>query len=43
MKPNTLRHGLNLWPPFLFAGIHVSEISSDWRRIRVDQPNRPVM
>ena len=41
MKPNTLRHGLNLWPPFLFAGIHVSEISSDWRRIRVELRMRP--
>ena len=41
MKPNTLRHGLNLWPPFLFAGIHVTEISSDWRRIRVELRMRP--
>ena len=41
MKPSTLRHGLNLWPPFLFAGIHVSEISSDWRRIRVELRMRP--
>ena len=41
MKPNTLRHGLYLWPPFLCAGIHVSEISSDWRRIRVELRMRP--
>ena len=26
MKASTLRRGLNLWPPFLFAGIHVTEI-----------------
>ena len=36
MKPSTLRIGMNLWPPFLFSGIHVTEISPDWRRIRVE-------
>ena len=36
MKASTLRRGLNLWPPFLFAGIHVAEISDDWHRIRVE-------
>ena len=41
MKPAVLRHVLNLWPPFLFAGIHVSEISRDWRRIRVELRMRP--
>lgn len=41
MKPAVLRHGLNLWPPFLFAGIHVTEISPDWRRIRVELRKRP--
>jgi hypothetical protein len=29
MKPGTVRHAMNLWPPFLFAGIHVTEISPD--------------
>jgi acyl-coenzyme A thioesterase PaaI-like protein len=30
-----MRRILNLWPPFLFAGIRVLEISDDWRRARV--------
>ena len=41
MKPSTLRHGMNLWPPFLFAGIHVTEISPDWKRVRVELRMRP--
>ena len=41
MKPAVLRHGMNLWPPFLFAGIHVAEISPDWRRVRVELRMRP--
>lgn len=36
MKPSILRHGMNLWPPFLFAGIHVAAISPDWRHARVE-------
>jgi acyl-coenzyme A thioesterase PaaI-like protein len=35
MKASTLRRALNLWPPFLFAGIRVTEISPDWRHARV--------
>jgi hypothetical protein len=31
----TMRRVLNLWPPFLFSGIRVLEISDDWRRVRV--------
>jgi len=30
-----LRRILNLWPPFLFAGIRVLEVSDDMRRARV--------
>ena len=30
-----MRRILNLWPPFLFAGIRVLEISDDYRRARV--------
>ncbi len=30
-----LRRALNIWPPFLFGGIHVLEWSEDWRRARV--------
>ncbi|QDA58121.1 DUF4442 domain-containing protein [Thermomonas aquatica] len=41
MKPSILRHGLNLWPPFLFSGIHVTEITDDWRRVRVELRMRP--
>jgi len=41
MKPSTLRHGLNLWPPFLFAGIHVAAIDRDWRHSRVELRMRP--
>ena len=41
MKPALMRHILNLWPPYLFAGIHVAESSPDWRRIRVEMRMRP--
>jgi hypothetical protein len=30
-----MRRVLNVWPPFLFAGIRVLEIADDWRRARV--------
>jgi acyl-coenzyme A thioesterase PaaI-like protein len=36
-----LRHGLNLWPPFLFAGIHVAAIGDDYRSARVELRMRP--
>ncbi|HSC78945.1 MAG TPA: DUF4442 domain-containing protein [Chitinolyticbacter sp.] len=36
MKPYTLRHLINLWPPFLLAGIHATRFSSDWREIDVE-------
>ncbi len=36
-----LRHGLNLWPPFLFAGIHVARIGDDFRSARVELRMRP--
>ena len=36
-----LRHGLNLWPPFLFAGIHVAAIGDDFRSARVELRMRP--
>jgi acyl-coenzyme A thioesterase PaaI-like protein len=41
MKASTLRHILNLWPPFLFSGIHVAEFAADWRRARVELRMRP--
>ncbi|WP_246109167.1 DUF4442 domain-containing protein [Vulcaniibacterium gelatinicum] len=30
-----LRRAMNLWPPFLFAGIRVHEIADDWSLARV--------
>lgn len=41
MKASTLRHGLNLWPPFLFSGIHVAAIAPDYRRAAVELRMRP--
>lgn len=36
MKPANLRRLMNLWPPYLAAGIRVREIAPDWKRVRVD-------
>lgn len=36
MKPRHLRLGMNLWPPFLGAGIRVRYIAEDWSEVRVD-------
>jgi acyl-coenzyme A thioesterase PaaI-like protein len=41
MKASRLRLGMNLWPPFLFAGIRVEEISPDHRYARVRMRLRP--
>jgi hypothetical protein len=41
MTPRLLRIGMNLWPPFLFTGIHVSDIGQDWRSARVELRLRP--
>jgi len=35
VKPSTLRHIFNLWPPFLFCGIRVEALADDWRYARV--------
>jgi len=35
IKARALRRVLNIWPPFLFAGIHVESWSDDWRHARV--------
>lgn len=32
---------MNLWPPFLFSGIHVAEIGNGWRSARVELRMRP--
>ena len=36
MKPAHLRFGMNLWPPFLGAGIRVRHIAEDWSEARVE-------
>lgn len=41
MKASTFRRLLNLWPPFLFTGIHVTAISEDFRQARVELRMRP--
>ncbi|MCY7312770.1 MAG: DUF4442 domain-containing protein [Pseudoxanthomonas sp.] len=41
MKAASLRHLFNLWPPFLFTGIHVRTLSADWRHARVELRMRP--
>ena len=41
MKPNTLRHIFNVWPPFLLSGIHVTELAPDWSFARVELRMRP--
>lgn len=33
--PARLRRVMNLWPPFLFSGIRVQQVSADWRYARV--------
>lgn len=35
MNASLLKHGMNLWPPFWGAGIHVDEISNDFRSAKV--------
>ncbi|NYE93813.1 acyl-coenzyme A thioesterase PaaI-like protein [Psychromicrobium silvestre] len=40
-KASTVRHALNLWPPFLGAGIRVEEISADFRYARVSMKSLP--
>lgn len=29
------RHGMNLWPPFWGAGVHIAEIAPDWSKVVV--------
>jgi acyl-coenzyme A thioesterase PaaI-like protein len=41
LGPRTLRRALNLWPPFLFSGIHVTDLAADWSRARVELRLRP--
>jgi hypothetical protein len=41
VSARTLRRVLNLWPPFLFAGIRVMEIDDDFRHAKVELRMRP--
>ncbi|RPE81315.1 DUF4442 domain-containing protein [Vulcaniibacterium tengchongense] len=41
MKARVLRHGLNLWPPFLCSGIRVAALADDYRYARVELRMRP--
>ena len=41
VSARTMRRVLNLWPPFLFTGIHVSHIGEDYRSARVELRMRP--
>ena len=34
-KPTRMRRFMNVWPPFLFAGIHVQALSEDYTFCRV--------
>lgn len=40
MPPWLLKLGMNLWPPFLGAGIRVARIAPDFREIVVEMPLR---
>lgn len=40
VSASTLRRVLNLWPPFLFAGIRVREFAPDFRHARVELRQR---
>ncbi|MBU2487643.1 MAG: DUF4442 domain-containing protein [Alphaproteobacteria bacterium] len=36
MNANTLRRGMNLWPPLLFSGIRIRHIGDDFRSVDVE-------
>lgn len=40
MSPRTLRLYMNVWPPFLFSGVHVTALAQDWSRARVELRQR---
>ncbi|MCE5232669.1 MAG: DUF4442 domain-containing protein [Mizugakiibacter sp.] len=35
LSARSLRRAMNLWPPYLFAGVRVLAIADDWRSARV--------
>jgi acyl-coenzyme A thioesterase PaaI-like protein len=36
MSPRLFRWGMNIWPPFLGAGISVRHVADDWSEVRVE-------
>jgi len=40
MNPRLLRWLLNIYPPYLGAGVRVTHVAADWRRIDVEMPLR---
>ena len=40
MSPRLLRWGMNLWPPYLGAGIRVRDIARDWSSATVELRSR---
>ena len=40
MRASTLRLGMNLWPPFLLAGIRITAVADDFRHARVELRQR---
>lgn len=36
MTPRTMKLAMNLWPPFLFTGIRVTDMSRNWRSARIE-------
>ncbi|WP_146909055.1 DUF4442 domain-containing protein [Arenimonas daejeonensis] len=40
MKASRLRLLLNIWPPFLFSGIHVTHVADDFSHARVELRQR---
>lgn len=41
LSARALRRVMNLWPPFLFSGVHVHRIADDWRSAEVHLHSRP--
>lgn len=37
MNLRLLRHGMNLWPPFLFAGVHITQLGERHARVELRQ------
>ena len=41
LGPRALRRVMNVWPPFLFSGVHVRRIADDWGSAEVHLRSRP--